>query len=148
MIWFALSCTHAYMFRFYSYLLFLWNLRDCWIHNKCMGLHGNLSFLMADKKTRTWSNLLLLSRKNVIAYAHDGKFSNKQKETFVLLCSQFGTVGRSRDVGPKSVPQLFLGLLLGTPRSARSQIYFRLALNPIGLKPLGHLMKFTQPTMP
>lgn len=80
MIWFALSCTHAYMFRFYSYLLFLWNLWDCWIHNKCMGLHKNLSFLMADKKTRTWSNLLLLSRKNVIAYAHDGKFSNKQNE--------------------------------------------------------------------
>lgn len=80
MIWFALSCTHAYMFRFYSYLLFLWNLWDCWIHNKCVGLHGNLSFLMADKKTRTWSNLLLLSRKNVIAYAHDGKFSNKENE--------------------------------------------------------------------
>ena len=49
---------------------------------------------------------------------------------------------------PKSVPQLFLGLLLGTPLSARSQIYFRLALDRIGLKPLEHLMKFTQPTMP
>ena len=79
------------------------------------------------------------------------------------------------ELEPKCLPQLFVGLLLGThqsaighfslspvtfpdvfakvrsiqsPSSFMSDKFRRYALDPIGLNPLRHLMKFAQPSIP